>query len=73
MNSRRDVVPSECVQSLNSNGYFARYENVHDSIRSLGNLYVRKYAGRTPNSITKVYAGNPQSKGYWEAIQKCYE
>ena len=66
------IVESACAKSLNSNGHFASFESVEDSILAISDLYVRKYAGKSPDQITKMYAGNPQSEGYWTAIRACY-
>ena len=73
MNSNRDIVSSKFVQDTNySTAYFAKFDTVEDSIWSLVSLYTRKYAGQSPEDITRVYAGNPQSGGYWKAINSCY-
>ena len=73
MNSKRDIVESECVQDANYSGAgFARFDSVEDSILSLVSLYTRKYAGKSPEEITRIYAGNPRSPGYWQAIEACY-
>lgn len=63
---------SGCRASTNNNGYFATFDSVESSILSTADLYIRKYAGKPPDEITRVYAGNPQSKGYWTAIRACY-
>lgn len=74
MNSKRDIVESECVQDANySNAYFAKFNNIEDSVLSLVSLYTRKYAGKSPDDITRIYAGNPQSSGYWKAVDSCYQ
>ena len=66
------IVPSACAASLNGNGHFASFDSVDDSIIALADLYVRKYAGRSPDDITRIYAGNPQSSEYWKAVRSCY-
>ena len=68
-----DIVESDCVNDSNySTAYFAKFATVQDSIDSMVSLYTRKYAGKNPSDITRVYAGNPQSGGYWKAIDSCY-
>ena len=69
-----DIVDSDCVNDSNySTAYFAKFESVEDSIVSLASLYIRKYAGLSPDTFTKVYAGNPQSGSYRKAVSACYE
>lgn len=60
------------VYKAPGNGYFASYDSLRDGMRACVDLYARKYQGAHPDTITRVWAGNPQSQGYWTAIRSCY-
>lgn len=64
---------STCVQSSNNNGWFAKFDDLETGVYASVDLYVRKYMGKSPDEITAVWAGSPQSGGYWQAIRACYQ
>ena len=62
----------QCEKSP-GNGYFAKFDDLETGIEANVDLYVRKYMGKTPEAITRIWAGSPQSKEYWDAIKSCYQ
>ncbi|QGH72441.1 MAG: hypothetical protein [Siphoviridae sp. ctpQM7] len=65
------VVPVSCVPSP-QNGSFSSFKTLRDGTYAGVALYVKKYAGRHHESIVRIWAGNPQSKGYWEGVRSCF-
>lgn len=61
---------TQCIGS--ASGKFSSFQTLEEGVRQTVALYVRKYAGKAPNDITRVWAGNPKTKGYWEDIQRCF-
>lgn len=61
---------TRCIES--ANGSFSAFSSLEDGTRTIVSLYVRKYAGKTPDDITRIWAGNPKSKQYWADIRNCY-
>ena len=62
---------AECIESP-GNGHFQSFASLEDGVRQNVSLYIRRYAGRTPDETTRIWAGNPQSQGYWKDIRECY-
>ena len=54
------------------NGYFSHFNSMEDGIVACIDLYIRKYSGKTPDELTKIFAENPESRGYWESVRSCY-
>ena len=65
------IVKTWCVPSPH-NGSFAAFNTLRDGTYAGVSLYVKKYAGRHHASIVKMWAGNPQSQGYWDGVKSCF-
>ena len=61
---------TDCVGSLS--GSFSAFQTLEEGVRQNVALYIRKYAGKAPDEVTRVWAGSPRSEGYWKDIRSCY-
>ena len=67
----KSPIPHEIYHAA-SNGDFASFSTIQDGIDACVDLYARRFAGKMPDEITRIWAGNPESKGYWQAISACF-
>ena len=65
-------VPWTVYRPVNNNGTFAKFPDIRTGILANVDLYVRKYMGRSPSEITRVWA-QTKSGGYFNSINECYQ
>ncbi len=66
-----NISKTDCITTP-TNASFASFDTVHDSIVSLVDLYVRKYAGLSADTLAHNYSMTGQGSAYMKAIEDCY-